>query len=573
VDTRKAPRSFAVALSIGLALALAVFAPHALAQNKAEATAKALQRKAMDEDYLATEFGKAQDKLEKAIAQCEGKCSAPLRAQLKRDLGVVQIGGEINREAGIQNLAEALQLDPSVQLDPDLKTKELEAAFAEAKKGGAGAGGAAGGGGSDDQPSGDFEHEPAAAQQIRTPIPVYAEYEGEEQLTRVIVRYKGFGMTDWKTVELRKMGEKGWGAVLPCADVQQGTSQYYMQGFNADNDVVATSGDRNNPYKVPVTREAVDEPPHLPGQQPPKQCADTGDCPPGFPGCKKAGAAAEEPVGKEGGAFCEEDDECQSGTCTVDNKCTEPKGKAKMKRWWVGVAGAVDFAFVPSADDVCKLRPFPEPDEPINDKNYYCVNKEGEDYPYRLTDPSGADRDTHPRGRENDNLVVGQSDKVDGGTALGNIRVMATLDYALNANVLLGARLGFVLNTYPGEAASVDGKAFAPIHLELRGTYLFGEDALAKAGLAPYVFGGVGISTFESSVEVSVVEQQDGQLRGDKVDAWHLAGPAFVALGGGVRYAILNPALAVMGGLRANFAFGNAFAPSVGPELGVQFGF
>src|SRR6185436_7919487 len=103
---------------------------------------------------------------------------------------------------------------------------------------------------------------------------------GEEQLVKVIARYKGFGMTEWKALELRKMGDKGWGSVIPCSDVQQGVTQYYIQGLNKDNDMVASSGDRNTPFKVNVKREKVDSPPHLPNQGPPTQCADTGDCPP-----------------------------------------------------------------------------------------------------------------------------------------------------------------------------------------------------------------------------------------------------------------------------------------------------
>jgi hypothetical protein len=322
---------------------------------------------------------------------------------------------------------------------------------------------------------------------------------------------------------------------------------------------------------VPVTREAVEEPAHLPGQPPPKQCADTGDCPPNFPGCKKPGAGDGELIGKDGGEFCEEDVECRSGTCD-DNKCTEPEGPVKMKKMWVGVFGALDYTFVPSADDVCKLHPneSPTPFTPLNDSNYYCVNPDGSDYPYRPVDQQ--DFNNNPRSRENDHLVVGQSDKVSGGGAVGNIRVMLSFDYALNPNVLLGARLGLVLNRYPGEAAGVDGRSFAPIHLELRGTYVLGKDALAKKGFAPYVFGGAGISTFETSVKVSVIEEADGRRSAREVDAWHLAGPAFFALGGGGRYAFM-PAAAALFGLRANFAFGNAFAPSVGPEVGVQFGF
>jgi len=578
------------ALSIWLVgaavLALSSAPAPAQAQNaKVEATAKALQKKAMEEDYLATEFAKAQDKLEKAAAQCgTDKCAPGTRALIRRDLGVVQIGGQIDKEKGIGNFVEALKLDPNVQLDPDLRTKDLDAAFAEAKKraggggGGAAAGGGAGGGGggaasAGGQPAGDFVHAPTAEQTIRTPIPVYIEYGGEEQLVKVIVRYKGFGMTDWKTVELRRMGDKGWGGLLPCADVQQGTTQYYLQGFNAGNDVVASGGDRNNPYKVPVTRDKVAEPPHLPGQPPPTQCADTGDCPPNFPGCKKAGAgaaAATEPVGKDGGEFCEEDSECKSRSC-VKEKCTDPEGERKVRKFWVGFSAGVDISLLSSENDVCKLNPTNHPTaplEPINASNYYCVNANGSDYPYRPV--SAADAAT-PAGQENANLVVGTSDKVSGGAVAGNIRILASFDYALNSNIMLGARFGYVANTYPGQAAKDDGKTFPPIHLELRGSYFFGQDALAKK-FAPFVMVGAGVATFDAHVQVSVVERVNGVNRNRNADAWQLAGPGFFMLGGGARVG-LSDRVALLAGLRVNFAFGNSFLPSLGPEVGMQFGF
>ena len=537
----------------------------AFAQNaKVEATAKALQKKAMDEDYLATEFAKAQEKLDKALAACgTDKCSAALRAQLKRDLGVVQIGGQIDKEKGINNLAEAIKLDGAIALDPDLRTKDLDAAFAEAKKraGGGGAATPPAAGGTTGQPTGDFVHEPTAEQQVRTPIPIYVEYSGEEPLVKVIVRYKGFGMTDWKPLELKKSGEKGWSGLLPCADVQQGTTQYYIQGFNAANDPVAVGGDRNNAYKVKVKTEKVATPPSLPGQPPPTQCQDTGDCPPNFPGCKKAAVVGPaEPVGKDGGEFCEDDNECKSKECKA-SKCTEPKKEGKAPKIWIGLSIGLDYQFVPSADDVCKLTPAASP---LNGSNYYCVNKgDGSDYPSR-----------DPKSKENANLLMAQSDKVAGGGALGNIRLMVSADYAINMNILIGLRLGYVLNTYPGQAAKDDAKTFPPIHAELRGTYLIGEDALTKK-FAPYAMVGGGVSTFDASVNVAVVEQNPpgtGPKVPKNVDAWHIGGPAFATFGGGVRVGI-SPRAAIMGGLRVNLAFGNDFAPSLGPELGVVFGF
>jgi hypothetical protein len=569
----KAPRSFFVGIAAFFVIAVAFVAPRAEAQGKAEAPAKALQKKAMEEDYLTTEFAKAADKLDKAIKQCgDANCGPALRAALRRDLGVVQIGGQIDKEKGIQNFVEALKIDPKTELDKDLRTKELDAAFADAKKrvagggGGAAGGGAAGGGGGGGgaQPAGDFTHEPAAEQQIRTPIPVYVEYGGETPLVRVIVRYKGFGMTEWKTSELKKMGDKGWGGLLPCADVQQGTTQYYIQGFDSNNDPVATAGDRNNPYKVKVSREPVADPPHLPNASPPTQCADTGDCPPNFPGCKTAGAKPPgekpEPTGKDGGEFCEEDSECKSHECK-NNKCTDYEGGKKGPKIWVGVFGALDYTMVPSADDVCKLN---NETLPVNGSNYYCVQGSSTDYPSR-TDRA-----------QNDSIVASSdrgSDKVSGGGALGNIRVMLSMDYAINGNFMIGGRVGLVLNRYPGEAAGQDGKRFAPpVHAELRGTYVLGKDALYNKGFAPYFFGGAGLSSFETKVDVKVVENVGGTRTQRDAEAWHLAGPGFLTAGGGGRFAF-TPKAAAMFGLRLNLAFGDSFAPSVGPEVGVQIGF
>lgn len=566
MNTRKASSAFALCLSIGFALAIGLFAPHASAQNKFEVAAKALQKKAMEEDYLTTEFAKAQDKLDRAIAQCgTDKCNASIRALLRRDLGVVLIGGQIDKDKGIQSFVDALKIDAGINLDPDTKTKDLEQAFSEAKKR------AAGGGSGGETPSGDFTHTPAAEQQIRTAIPVYAEYSGEEPIVKALLRYKGFGMTDWKSVDMKKMGDKGWGALIPCGDVQQGSTQYYLQGFNAANDPIATGGDRNHPYKVAVKREKVAEPPHLPNEPPPSQCADTGDCPPNFPGCKKAPVGAEpsastEPTGKDGGEFCEEDNECKSNVCK-NSKCTDYQATSKYPKMWVGVWGAVDFSFLPSADEVCKLKPTNQNQEPFNDQNYYCTSN-GDDYPYRLT----SSNDTNPRAPENTRLVTGTSDKVSGGTAVGNVRVGLSFDYAVNMNVLVGVRVGYVLLTYPGQAAKDDGKTFPPIHLEVRGTYLIGKDALTLK-LAPYGFVGAGVSTWDSAVKVTVLENTGGTRPTPRdVDGWHIGGPAFVSLGGGLRVAF-TPKMALMGGARVNFAFGNSFAPSVGPEVGLAMGF
>src|SRR5262249_51173154 len=148
---------------------------------------------------------------------------------------------------------------------------------------------------------------------------------------------------------------------------------------------------------------------------------------------------------------------------------------------------------------------------PLNDKNYYCVTQDGVDYPSRTVRA------------ENDSILLSKdrgSDKVSGGGAFGNVRLMLSADYAVTPNVLIGGRLGLVLNSYPGNEAEVDSKRFAvPIHLELRVTYVVGTDALYK-GFAPYVFGAVGVGQFETKVPVQIIEVKPGTPAAKKdVDA------------------------------------------------------
>jgi hypothetical protein len=562
--------------------------------KKVEATAKALQKKAMGDDYLATEFGKAKDKLDKAIAQCgTDKCTANLRALLRRDLGTVLIVGGLDKDKGTQAFAEAAKLDNSIQLDADYKTKDTEAAWEKAKKsagkpeaGGSGkpeTGGKSGGGektgASDGNPEGDFAHTPVAEQAVRTPVPIYAEYNGTDKLVRVVARYKGLGMTEWKRLELKKMGDNGWGGLVPCLDVQVGKMQYYLQGLNEEKEEVASAGGPKDPYVMQITQTIAGEAPHLPGQEAPKQCADTGDCPPDFPGCKTTGGkmvSAEELL-KDGDDVCEADTDCKSKVCKA-GKCTFPEGAVDAKnaypRIWVGGQLSYDIAFIPSATNVCNLitakdDPRGPQATPVNDSNYYCVDGDV-DYPSK--NAAGE--------QENLSIPLNQekSNRIESGTAGGNFRILLSLDYALSKNFLVGGRVGLSLLGYPGQGAGVDGNRFgaAPLHLEARGTFVVGKDALAKAGLAPYVYLAGGIAAYEVKQGVKVNRATPDiaktPLPQKAVDAWKVGGPGFIALGGGARYAV-NPKFALFGGLRGTLAVGYGVLPVLTPEVGAQVGF
>jgi hypothetical protein len=558
-----------LALTLGLALFALPRSAHADA--KTEAAAKALESKAMQEDYLATDFDKALDKLNQAATKCGEKCSSLVRAQIHRDIGVVHIAKQ-NKDAGIAAFIDAIKLDANVQLDADTKTKEVEAAWAEAKKQ-AGSGAAAA-----PPAGGDFTLQPMAETTSHTPLDVYAEYGGTEQLAKVVLKYKGFGMPDWKTLEMKSMGDsgKGWGAEIPCADVGEGDVIYYLQGFNAANDPVATAGDRNAPYHTKASRAFAGAVPHFPGKDPPKACAEAAaaaDCPPDFPGCKKP-AEGENSNLKDEGQDCEEDGECKSGTCGADKKCQgggeEEKPKSKRKKIWIGVAFDYDIVAIPGGSDVCLLAQSTAPVASAN--GYYCTVN-GQDFPSRASNA----------GQEDLNIVPGDSDKVSGGFAPGNFRFLASLDYAASSNMMVGVRLGYVGNTYNGQSAS----AFPPLHAELRGTLVLGKDPFEKAGVAPYVMVGAGLAQYSAAVGTTVISKIPSNYTGPmppanctsgatgctNAQAWSVSGPGFVGIGAGLRLAfVANVALLI--GPRFNIAFGGSGTLiSLSPEIGLQTGF
>jgi hypothetical protein len=568
----------------------------AWADPATEAAAKALQKKAIEEDFLNLDYAAAMKKLQGAVAKCDGdKCSSTVKASVLRDLGAMQVLAG-NEGDGRTSFGQALSFDSSLELDPSYKNPQLEAVWNDVKK----KGGGGGGGGTATPPAaappaGDFAHTPPTEELVRTPLAIYAEYTGGETLARVIVKYKGAGMTDWKPLELKKSGDSGWAGLLPCKDVTQGAMAYYIQGFNAANDPVATSGSRNKPFSVPVKTQIAGDPPALPGQDPPKQCGELAgaECPPDFPGCSTKKASGEDCekndqcksnacVGgkcaekKSGGEECSNDDECSSGSCS-DSKCTESKksdgddcesgdecdsgsckeGKCsaggKGPRFFLGVSVALDLYLVPGAQDVCKLNAGGT--APLTSGNpYACLTSGGAAFP-----GTGPNAPTI-----NNNIQLGHSDQVQGGFAHGPLHLMITGDYALNANMLIGARLGYELFTAPS------GAAFAPFHAEARFTYLFGRDAVS-AKLAPMIFAGGGIGEFDSFVPVQVfvtgVPQQN-------LNAWITAGPLFVTAGGGVRFQLAKKVFGTAA-LRIQGAFGgtSGFIPGVVPELGIQYGF
>lgn len=231
-------------------------------------------------------------------------------------------------------------------------------------------------------------------------------------------------------------------------------------------------------------------------------------------------------------------------------------------RWWIGVAGAIDVLSLPSGNDLCALN---SRTAPINTLGYYCTNPDGSDFPSR-TDAT-----------QNSALIAGHAGEVRGGFHGGDLRALVAVDYALSASFLLGARVGYVLDTYPvSDAAVRERHAFASrLHAEARGTYVFGDAPLAREGFAPTLFVGAGVSEFDGHVAsvVAMTQKASSLPIIQPVNIWLTGGPWFVAVGGGARYQF-SPRAAFNVALRANAAFdGVGVLFTFGPEMAFQYGF
>jgi hypothetical protein len=218
--------------------------------------------------------------------------------------------------------------------------------------------------------------------------------------------------------------------------------------------------------------------------------------------------------------------------------------------------------------------------KPTNKNQYYCTSS-GKNFPLR-----GYDGDS--TGAQNATIVQGKDDTVHGGGAFGNVPINVTVDYAVTNNIMAGLRFAFVANGYSGSAAKNDGVGFTvPFRAEARGTYVIGKDAIAVGGLKPYIYLGAGFGAVNAPVGVTVAVCPNGMPAStctsppstQQATAWKIAGPGFIAAGGGIRYGFGGGTdgasrFALTAGIRLEGAIGEGFlfVPGI-PEVGFQAGF
>jgi hypothetical protein len=513
-----------------------------------------LVKKAIYTDYLGTKFADAEKKLKQAIKLCTPApaCSAKVRAQVFTNLGVVYIGGMNKADEGKAQFVEALKQDPSITPDADLVSPEIEAAFAEAKKSGGGA--PSPGPATPTSPAapaapaaaatGDLVHTAPAEDATLTPLPLYAELPAAQTAARMQLSYKPFGAIEWKSMAMKPVG-KGYAVEIPCAEIgtAEGALVYFIQAFDSDSNLVSWSGTRAAPNRVAIKTALAGEQPHLPGQPAPARCADTGDCPPGFPGCK--GNRGDEPP------------PCEPGT-----ECTTPPPESTAKKNWLSIAVQMDFLVMPASTQTCAGS--------TQSNGYTCFA--GSQYyaglPFIGTDPAK------------------DGDAVTGGMVPATLRILAGYDRVLGSNFTLGARVGVA---FLGGPAAGGGKAFLPVHAEARAAYWFGHEPFERTGVRPYIVIDGGVAEVDGKVSAKVYNgcptvtmsctttTPAGGYSYDfdhniitSYDAWQKAGTGFVGGGLGILFAP-TPRVGPFIELKYMELLG-AFAPALNVELGFAFG-
>jgi len=579
-------------LSLRLLCLLLTLALPASAQFTRDNAANKKIDEAINEHYLATDFDKAEGVLTGTVQACGDKCSPQVIARAWMYVGIVRGSGKNDQAGAREAFQKALSADPQVKLDAALATPETQKTFDNSGGGGGSAPSpeptsspAAAGGGEEEGPGGMKCTPDAMEVETRRPIPV--ECVSDQDAASVELRYKPFG-GDWKTLKMSKKGES-FRVEIPCNETKTaGDLKVYARAKDAAGETIDNWGSKNKPINYTLGESVAGAPPAYAGEQPPARCADSSECPPDFPGCGGGGAArgnvdwggkCENSTECKSGLLCESgvcetapscerDDDCSTGKCS-DGKCDVGSDVASSsgpyKKNWFGLSFGVDFSVI-GGSDVCTAS---------SDYSCYDAGSTSKAYAGPAYPGTGIAK----------------------GLAVATQRVLLSYDRAFSPNFTAGLRVGYAFGGGPPAVNKFDEDTnepvsktnFLPFHLEARLAYWFGQGALAKKGVRPYLFVGGGMAQVDSKVQVTVYDcsgttampsnpacQPNGTLDpanpllARKVDAWKKLGQGFAEVGGGMVYAI-QPQLGIQANLNLMYMLGSS-GPVLEPSLGLVYG-
>ena len=454
------------------ACAVLLCASAAAAQGPRDKAANKKIDEAINEQYLATNFDKAEGILIGTINACDDKCSAPVLARAWMYLGIVRGSGKNDIPGAQEAFAQAVALDPAVKLDAELATSKTARAF-EAAGGRASRTPAGkevvppGGQAPAAKGEGGLTCAPAARElATRYPLPVSCSFDGTADKLQL---YFAGPSGDWKRLTMNEQDGR-LQAQVPCSATESpGTLRVYVRARSAQGKTVAHWGTRDQPIEFTLATESSEPPVSFPNQEPPARCPESEECPPDFPGCKSSGAGDDTPS-------CDTDQDCGEGTCESGTCRPRASSTVAFKRNWLGIHVAQDWAFV-GGSDVCSQGS-------QADSGFACYRR-GTERPYGgIPQP-------------------GRANNIESGFVFATTRFLLSYDRAFSPQFTLGARAGYAIGGGPPASSGTD---FLPAHAEIRGTFYPLKNSLTRKGLRPYVHIGGGMAQVDAKMDAIVVD-------------------------------------------------------------------
>ena len=285
-------------------------------------------------DFSAADYDGGLARLLKASRACGTiRCSAPTRAALLRDTGVMQLRrGNAGKAA--QLFLEARRVDNRVELVAPYDAPDVRPRGARGRQDV--------GLDTSPQPTGDFSHSPVPEQAGNTPVPIYVEYGGSDSVASVVVKYKAQGRGRLEAREPREGGAR-LGGVRPLRGREDRRPSLLRAGVRLRRLTERALGRSEAPVPRRHPQNA-----RGPAAEPPRADAASD--------LRAAGqeeaeiTPAETARRKKGQLQCIDDSQCNGGVCT-SGQCAEPEHREESRtnfaRFWVGVSLSMDVAWLP----------------------------------------------------------------------------------------------------------------------------------------------------------------------------------------------------------------------------------
>jgi hypothetical protein len=207
------------------------------AENAAIGKITLLNRQAIEE-YRKLNFDEAQRLLDQALdlAAGAGLTQHPVRARTYVTLGVVTAGGLKRRDVAVRLFRKALQIQPEIQLSPDLASPDVQVAFDEAIQTL----------GSEPRverlASELLVHEPLTKGTRGEAITIAVTPDDALHADRLVLAYRPAGVATFSKVKMQRQSDGVFEGSIPVPATAGGEVAYYVEARDIDDKLVAARG-------------------------------------------------------------------------------------------------------------------------------------------------------------------------------------------------------------------------------------------------------------------------------------------------------------------------------------------